>query len=63
MKRANQASMLSVESSHNLKTEESIEVKDTWVKVRVSMDSGAADHAMLDTMFLRVKLERKTSPN
>ena len=26
------------------------------------MDSGAAGHVMLETMFPRVKLERKTSP-
>ena len=26
------------------------------------MDSGAASHVMLETMFPRVKLERKTSP-
>ena len=30
MKKANPASLLSEESSHNLKTKEIIEVKDTW---------------------------------
>ena len=39
-----------------------MEVKDKWVKVRVTMDSGAARRLMLETMFPRVKLERKTSP-
>ena len=39
-----------------------VEVKDRWVKVRVTMDSGAAGHVMPETMFPRVKLERKTSP-
>ena len=63
MKRANQASLLSIESSHNLKTKEVIEVKDRWVKARVTMDSGVEGHVMLVTMFPRVKLERKTSPN
>ena len=32
------------------------------VKVRVTMDSGAAGHVMRETMFPHVKLERKTSP-
>ena len=33
-----------------------------WVKVRVTMGSGAAGHVMPGTMFPHVKLERKTSP-
>ena len=41
---------------------EIIAVKDKLVKVRVTMDSGAAGHVKLETMFPRVKLERKTSP-
>ena len=32
------------------------------MKVKVAMDSGAAGHVMLETMFPRVKLELKTSP-
>ena len=60
MKTANQASLLSVGSSHNSKTKEIIEVKHRWVNVRVTMDS--AGHVMPDTVFPRVKLERKTSP-
>ena len=39
-----------------------LEVKDKWVKVRVTMDSRAAGHVMPETMFPHVKLERKTSP-
>ena len=39
-----------------------VEVRDKWVKVRVTMDSGAAGHVMPETMFPRVKLERETSP-
>ena len=62
-KKANQASLLSVDSSHNSKAKETIEGKDRWVDVRVTMDSGAARHGMPETMFPRVKLERKTSPN
>ena len=52
MKRANQASLLSVESSQSLSPKKIVEVRDKWVKVRVTMDSGAAGHV----------LERKTSP-
>ena len=43
-------------------TEEVVEMKDKWVKVKVTMDSGAAGHVMLEAMFPRVKLERKSSP-
>ena len=35
-----------------------VEVRDKWVKVRVTMDCGAAGHVMPETMFPRVKLER-----
>ena len=62
VKKANQASLLSVESSHNSKTKEIIELKDRWVKVGVTMDSGAAGQVIPETMFPRVKLERKISP-
>ena len=62
MKKANQASLLSVESSHTVSPKKIVEVKDKWVKVRVTTDSGTAGHVMLETMFPHVKLERKTSP-
>ena len=62
VKRANQASLLSVESSHSLRSKKFVEVKDKWVKVRVTMDSGAAGHVMPETTFPHVKLERRTSP-
>ena len=39
VKRANQASLLSVESSQNLSSKKVVEVRDKWVKVRVTMDS------------------------
>ena len=61
-KKVKQASLLSVESSHSLSPKKIVEVKDRWVKVRVTIDSGAAGHVMLETMFPHVKLERKTSP-
>ena len=38
------------------------EVKDRWVKVRVTMDSAVAGHVMLEGMIPRVKLERRTAP-
>ena len=62
MKKDNQASLLSVESSQSLSSKKVVEVKDKWVKVRVTMDSGAAGHVMPETMFPHVKLERRTSP-
>ena len=40
MKKANQASLLSVASSHYLKSKEVIEVKGSWVKVRVTIHHG-----------------------
>ena len=52
---------MSVESSHKPKSKGIIEVKDRWVKARVTMDSGAAGHVMLGTMFPRNMLERRTS--
>ena len=61
-KKANQASLLGVENSHSLSPKKVVEVKDKWLKVRVTMDSGAAGHVTPETMFPRVKLERKTSP-
>ena len=61
-KKINQPSLLSVESSHSLSPKKIVEVKDKWVNVRVTMDSGAASHVMPETMFPHVKLERITSP-
>ena len=58
----NQASLLSVDSSHSSSPQKIVKVKDRWVKVRATMDSGAASHVMLETMFPHVKLNRKTSP-
>ena len=62
-KKVNQASLLSVESNHSLSSKKIVEVRDKWVNVRVTMDSGAAGHVMPERMFPHVKLERKTSPN
>ena len=54
VKKANQASLLSVENSHNSNPKKIVEVKDKWVKVRVTVDSGVAGHVMPET--------RKTTP-
>ena len=59
VKKDNQASLVSVENSHNSNPKKSVEVKDKCVKVRVSMDSGAAGHVMPETMFPRFELEQK----
>ena len=58
MKKANQASLLNVENSHNSNPNKINEVKDKWVKARVTMDSGVAGHLMLEAMIPRVNLER-----
>ena len=60
VKKSYQASLLSVEHSHNLNPKKVIEVKDRCPKVRVTTDAGAAGHVVLEAMF-HVKLERKTS--
>ena len=62
VKKANQASLLSMENSHSSNPKKIAEVKDKWVKVRVTMDPGTAGHVMPDTMSPRVKLKRKTTP-
>ena len=61
-KRVKQESLLCVESCKNSDSKKVVEMKDKWVKVRVTMDSGAAGHVMPETMFPHVKFERKTSP-
>ena len=60
-KKDNLASLLSMENSHNSNPKKIVDVEDKWVEVRVTMDSGAAGHVMPETMFPRVKLERKTT--
>ena len=62
MKKAKEASLLSVENSQNLSSKKFIEVKDRWVEVRVTVDSGAAGLVMPEGLFPRVKFERKTPP-
>ena len=61
---ANQASLLSVENSHNSNSKKIIKVKDRWVKVRdtILRTLELRGFVMLDAIFPRVKLKRKTSP-
>ena len=59
VKKANQASPLSVENNHNSNPKKIVEVTDKWVKVRATMDSGAAGHVIPEAMFPRVQPERK----
>ena len=49
-------------NNQNSNPKKIVEVKDKCVKVRVTMDSGAAGHVMPEAMFPRVKLERKMTP-
>ena len=62
VKKAKVASLLSVENSQKPSSKKFIEVKDRWVEVRVTVDSGAAGHVMPEGLFPRVKFERKTPP-
>ena len=38
-----------------------IEVKDNWVNITATMDTGAAGHVMLAEMFPRVRLYRTST--
>ena len=51
LKTAIHASQLSEESNPHLSCKKIIEVKDRWVKVRVTVDSGVAGHVMIEIMF------------
>ena len=62
VKETNQASLLSVDNSHTPDPKEVVEAKDRWVTVKVTMDSGAANRVMPETMFPLDKVERNTSP-
>ena len=53
LKKANQASLLTVEDSHNSNPEKILDVKERWV------DSGAAGHVMHEAMIPRVNPARQ----
>ena len=50
--------LLSVENNSGVLPRKIIEVKDKWVNIRATMDTGAAGHVVLAEMFPRVKLDR-----
>ena len=54
-------SLLSVENSSCASPWKDIEVKDNWVNIRATMDTGAAGHVMPAEMFPRVKLDRTST--
>ena len=54
-------SLLSVENKSCASPKKVIEVKDNWVNIRATVDTGAAGHVMLAEMFRRVKLDRTTA--
>ena len=53
-------SSLSVENNSCASPKNVIQVKDNWVDIRATMDTGAAGHVMRAEMFPRVKLDRTT---
>ena len=62
LKKAAGASLLSVDNNQSSSHTTTIEVKDRWLKVRVTTDSGAAGHVMIERILPQVKLERNTAP-
>ena len=60
VKKDNQASLLSIENSHNSNLKKIVEVKDKRVKVRVAMDSGAAGQNDVSTSSLSEKRHRRS---
>ena len=50
--------LLSVENNSGVLPRKIIEVKDKWVNIRATMDTGAAGDVVLTQMFPRVKLDR-----
>ena len=57
LKKLDHVSLLSVEASPR----KVIEVKDNWVNIRATMDTGAAGHVVPADMFPRVKLDRTST--
>ena len=54
-------SLLSAENNSCASPRKVIEVKDNWVNIRATMDTGAAGHVMPAEMFSRVKLDRTST--
>ena len=62
VKKANKASLLSTENCHN-PNPKIVEVKEKWVEVRATMDSGAAGHVMPKRCFHVPSLSETTIPS
>ena len=60
-KKLDHESLLSVENNSGVPFRQVIEVKDNWVNIRATMDTGAAGHVMPAEMFPRVKLDRTST--
>ena len=60
-KKLDHESFLSVENNSGLHPRKVIEVKDNWVNIRATMDTGAAAHVTPAEMFPRVKLDRTST--
>ena len=54
-------SLLGVEMNSCASPRKVLEVKDTWVNISATVDTGAAGHVMLAEMFPRVKLDRTSA--
>ena len=59
-KKLDHESLLSVGNNSGVPPRTVIEVKDDWVNIRTTMDTGAAGHVMPAEMFPRVTLGRKS---
>ena len=53
-------SLLSVENNFGASPRKVVEVKDKWVNIRATIDTGAAGHVMRAEMFPRVGLGRRS---
>ena len=54
-------SLLSVENNACVPPRKVLEVKDIWVNIRATLDTGAAGHVKPAEMFPRVKLDRTST--
>ena len=52
---------MSIENNFGMPPRKVIEVNDSWVNIRATMDSGTAEHVIPAEMFLRVKLDRAST--
>ena len=60
LKKVARESLPSVENNSCASPRKVIEVKDNWVNIRATMDTGAARHVMPAAMFPRVKRDRQS---